>query len=173
MLLGHLLRHSDSVRKILMLTRYGHQECGQYKDKMISVSKTLYNISNGTSGKGFVPSIRPRGTPWIATQETNLDQCNVPGSYIILPELPRERKCNSVSGIFFNIMSTGRSEGLLLYFFSFQAMGKLHTRQGNIASANEHNNDPKTHAQRSNIYHVNFLCILACIWGVVVHICTI
>ena len=75
MLLGHLLRHSDSMRKILMLTRYGHQECGQYKDKMISVSKTLYNISNDTSGKGFVPSIRPRGTPWVATQETTPDQC--------------------------------------------------------------------------------------------------
>ena len=59
----------------LMLTRYGHQECGQYKDKMISVSKTLYNISNGTSDKGFVPFIRPRGTPWIATQETTPDQC--------------------------------------------------------------------------------------------------
>ena len=167
MLLGHLLRHSDSMRKILMLARYGHHECGQYKDKMISVSKTLYNISNGTSDKGFVPFIRPRGTPWIATQETTPDQCtscqNCKGKGNAIP-------CQV---IFLNIMSTGRSERLLLYFFSFQAMGKLHTRQGNIASANEHNNDLKTHAQRSNIYHVNFLCILACIWGVVVHICTI
>ena len=75
MLLGHLLRHSDSVRKILMLTRYGHQECGQYKDKMISVSKTLYNISNGTSGKGLchpLGRVEPHGLPHRKPPRTNV-----------------------------------------------------------------------------------------------------
>ena len=158
-------RHSDSMRKILMLTRYDHQECGQHKGKMTAVSKIFTTCLNSPKTRVLCYT-RPRRSPWNATQKTTPRQC------ASCQNGKEEGRCNSWPGIFFHIMSTECNLCLLLYFSSSRPCASCQTRQHNKRKL-VHNKDLKRHAQRPNFYHVGCLRNLLYMWGAVAHIYTV
>ena len=159
-------RHSDSMRKILMLTRYDHQECGQHKSKMIAVSK-IFTICLNSPKTRVLCYTRPRRSPWNATQKTT-PRDNVPLVRMV------KKKENAIPGQVFSFMLCQRNVTSSFYctFSSSRPCASCQTRQHNKRKL-VHNKDLKRHAQRPNFYHMSCLRNLLYIWGAVAHICTV
>ena len=158
-------RHSDSMRKILMLTRYDHQECGQHKGKMTAVSKIFTTCLNSPKTRVLCYT-RPRGSPWNATQKTT------PRQWPLVRMV--KKKENPIPGQVFSFILCQRNVTSAFYctFSSSRPCASCQTRQHNKRKL-VHNKDLKRHAQRPNFYHVGCLRNLLYMWGAVAHIYTV
>ena len=159
-------RHSDSMRKILMLTRYDHQECGQHKGKMTAVSKIFTTCLNSPKTRVLCYSLGRADAHGMLRRKQPRD--NVPLVRMV------KKKENAIPGQVFSFMLCQRNVTSSFYctFSSSRPCASCQTRQHNKRKL-VHNKDLKRHAQRPNFYHMSCLRNLLYIWGAVAHICTV
>ena len=159
-------RHSDSMRKILTLTRYDHQECGKRKGKMTAVSKMFTVCLNSPKTRVMCYSLGRAEAHGMLRRKQLRD--NVPLVRMV------KKKENPIPGQVFSFILCQRNVTSAFYctFSSSRPCASCQTRQHNKRKL-VHNKDLKRHAQRPNFYHVSCLRNLLYMWGAVAHIYTV
>ena len=161
-------RHSDSMRKILMLTRYDHQECGQHKGKMTAVSKIFTTCLNSPKTRVLCYSLGRAEAHGMLRRKQPHD--NVPLVRMV------KKKENPIPGQVFSFILCQRNVTSAFYctFSSSRPCASCQTRQHNKRKLLlVHNKDLKRHAQRPNFYHMSCLRNLLYMWGAVAHMYTV